>query len=632
MSSSQAFADRVASLPCPSCLAAVNVANVEPLSTIPCPSCGREITVPGIVGSLVLKKLLGRGTAGIVYQAFDKNLNKDVAVKVFLKQTGPAANGGAGGGVDIIEKCLAEANAMTALSHPNIVEIHNVAQKGERPFIVMELLTGDRLDTVIDNHLLVEEHRALRMAIDVASGLKAVHDAGFAHLDVKPANIQMTGDGVCKLLDYDTARSQRDIEESGAGLVGTPYYVAPEIVRRSAVDFRADMYSLGATLFHLIAQRPPFQGTTPREVVQERLKRKAINLREIRGDVSEATAMVINKMLEADPADRYANYDLLLADLRKAQQVAIDRALMKPAAAIGKSAGVAPPSKAPMLIAAGVALGFIVIAAIWLATRSGTDPKPGQDSIASHLKNGARAYDNESKGDKPRVKLDGYEFDGTPKDMATVKDAGAKDHVATKDSKIADPSVIIRPIDKIEPIDPPPPPPPPVDPSKDKIVVDPIKPDPVKPDVKPDVKLVRSSTEFDGWQAGREVTFKHKPGVLEVWALGNEPSIRIAGLQGGGEQGDGAVVEIRLKASGVGEGRLLWRSGDVSEFDDSRAKPIALKHDNEWHDYLIAIPAKGDTIELRIELGGGAGIFEFESISYFADAKAIRPTRQWKFE
>lgn len=624
MSSSQAFADRVTSLPCPSCLTAVNVASVEPLTTIPCPSCGKDIDVPGIVGSLVLKKLLGRGTAGIVYQAFDKHLNKDVAVKVFLKQSGPTANGGAGGSVDIVEKCLAEARAMTALSHPNIVEIYSVAKKNERPFIVMELLTGDRLDTIIASHLLVEEHRALRMAIDVASGLQAVHNAGFAHLDVKPANIQMTGQGICKLLDYDTARSQRDIETSGAGLVGTPYYVAPEIIRRMPVDFRADMYSLGATLFHLIAQRPPFQGDSPREVVQQRLKRKAINLREIRSDVSEATASVINRMLEAEPVDRYANYDLLLADLRKAQQFAVDRAL-KPAAAGHKARGSSSAKAAPVMLLAGVAIICAIIAAVWFGTRPGSNEEMGKDSALVTAKDQSGV----SYKDSVDVLLPVLK-DGAAKDARVTKDAKqVKDRTSLKDAKEEPPPVTIRPIENIKPIEPLPP----VRMTKDKEGVgtkvdDPLKGNPEKPLV----KQIRDAAQVDGWQAGKQVTLKHKPGILEVWCVGDEPSIRMADLRGGGEQSDGAIIEIRLKASGKGDGQLQWRSEKFPEFDDSRARPIPINHDSEWHDYLIAFPAKGQALELRLDLGDGAGIFEIESIKFFADAKAIRPAQQWNFE
>ena len=621
MSTTQAFADRVASVACDSCGKGVDVSDFEPLSTTSCPFCRASIIVPGVVGTLVLKKLLGRGTAGIVYHAFDHSLEKDVAVKVFLR-SGAGPTPGSTQAVDVVEKCLTEARAMRALTHPNIVQIYKVAQKGERPFIVMELLTGSRLDQIIESHLLVEEHRALRMAIDVASGLKAVHDAGFAHLDVKPANIQMDGDGVCKLMDYDTARSQRQIEEQGAGLVGTPYYVAPEIIRRAAVDFRADMYSLGATLFHLMAQRPPFQGDTPRDVVQERLKRKAINLHDIRQDVSIATAAVIAKMLEPEPGDRYANYDLLLADLRKAQEQAVERALRAQGMNANRGGGSAarPLSQAAIAGFAGAA-AVIIALLVWLLVKSPAESDDKSRPIASgtpgQTKDASNTKDSQKDRAMPPVK---------------VADGGVKDGGAVK-TPVEVPSVTIRPIEKINPVEPPEvkpvlpaPPVPPVDDTKkpDAKKTDPEKTGPV---------TVRNEKEVDGWQAGKEVTLTVKPGLLTVWATGGEPSIRITGLKGPGNGADPSMLEIRLRASGEGAGKLWWLSERFPLFSDTRNKAIDLKHDGEWHDYLIAIPAKGDSLELKIDLGTAAGIFEIQSIKFFANAASdTRPTRQWRFE
>lgn len=612
MSTTQAFADRVDSVACVSCGKGVDVSEFEPLSSTTCPFCRASIIVPGVVGTLVLKKLLGRGTAGIVYHAFDHSLQKDVAVKVFLRSAaGPTP--GSTQAVDVVEKCLTEARAMRALTHPNIVQIYKVAQKGERPFIVMELLTGDRLDTVIESHLLVEEHRALRMAIDVASGLKAVHDAGFAHLDVKPANIQMDGDGVCKLMDYDTARSQRQIEEQGAGLVGTPYYVAPEIIKRGAVDFRADMYSLGATMFHLMAQRPPFQGDTPRDVVQERLKRKAMNLHEIRQDVSVATAAVIAKMLEPDPNDRYANYDLLLADLRKAQEQAVERALRAPGLNRNTNTTAARQPMSQGMIA-GFTLAAVVIIAllVWLLVKppAETDGNTNRSATATPGQNqdGSGVNDLPKNGEPPVKMADGG--------------VGSKDGGAVK-TPVQVPSVTIKPIDKITPVEPPA-----VTPIDETKTPEPEKLTPEKAGP----ATVRNEKEVDGWLAGKEVTLTVKPGMLTVWGTGNEPSIRITGLKGPGNTADPSMLEIRLRASGEGAGKLWWLSERFPLFSDTRIKAIDLKHDGEWHDYLIAIPAKGDTLELKLDLGSAAGIFEIQSIKFFASATDTRPTRQWKFE
>ena len=614
------FVEKVASTACTACGKSVSTAGEEPLDTIDCPHCGSPVIVPGKVGTLTLRKVLGRGEAGIVYEAFDEELQRPVAVKVFFRKQGaPGADAAAH-----VEKCLAEARAMRALHHVNVVEIFRVAQKGERPFIVMELLTGDRLDKVIAEKWLIEEARALRMAIDIASGLKAVHDGGFVHLDVKPANIQMAGDGTCKLLDYDQAQSLQQLEEKGgAGLVGTPYYVAPEIIKsamggsngsRESVDFRADMFSMGATLFHLIAQRPPFQGEDSRQVVQQRLKRRAMDLRQIRSDVSAETAAIINRMLEPDPSDRYPTYDALLADLRKASEQAVRRAMEAEA----KKA----QAKSPMNRVAILALVSLVLVAgvIFLLTRGGDEKPRGSEVVAA---DGGRVADPVTDGSIKASPSDSGK--SVPKPTAgSTKDATTKEDTV---KSVTIPKVNIGKLDPIKPLPP--------DPTKDgEGVVDPPKVDPVKPPVETveSANLTpREVASASGWKGVGEVKLQWRPKLLTVWGLSPRPALVLEGEKLPVTPGESSIVEIRVKASGAGQGRLSWRTTDA-DFTESNSRPIALKHDNTMRDYLIPLSAAGEITSLRIELGDDPGIFEIESIRFYSKSADTKPAKVWGFE
>jgi len=176
----------------------------------------------------------------------------------------------------------------------------------------------------------------------VAEGLQAANSIGLIHGDVKPANILMDDQGLAKLVDFGIARlGGGQINDSDA--LGTPHYVAPEQASRQSLDFRADMYSLGATLYHALTGTPPFTGKTIKEILQARLKGPPPDVRAARADLHPATAALVSRMMNIDPADRYASYDDLLADLRKTYQVVTQKAVAHVMA--GQQAPIAAPAQ-----------------------------------------------------------------------------------------------------------------------------------------------------------------------------------------------------------------------------------------------------------------------------------------------
>lgn len=299
-------AERVEQLSCGRCGQAISPAAHKPLSVIKCPRCRHRVVVPASFGDFLITGVLGQGAAGIVCKATDRRLHRQVAIKVL--KTGDDAT-------DLAEACTREARAMAALNHPHVVQVHNIDEHRGQPFIVMELLEGGSVEKVMLGKA-AHERDALDIAIGVAEGLQAAAAAGLVHMDIKPSNILFDRQKNAKLIDFGVARYAR---RSSSEIVGTPYYVAPEVVRGKAADVQADIYSLGATLFHLLAGTAPFEGRNATEVITKRLRQSAPSLIDFRTDLSSETVRVVGRMLEANPAHRHASYAELIADLRRAR-------------------------------------------------------------------------------------------------------------------------------------------------------------------------------------------------------------------------------------------------------------------------------------------------------------------------
>ncbi|MBI1369216.1 MAG: protein kinase [Planctomycetes bacterium] len=302
-------AERVKQLNCGKCGAEIDPSGPKPLSTIECPACHHQFTVPASFGDFLLTAVIGTGAAGIVCRAFDENLHRQVAMKILRADAESSA---------LTQACQSEARALAALNHPNVVQVHSIGEYRGQPYIVMELLDGGSVEKKMLTDK-ADETACLDLAIHVAEGLEAARQVGLVHMDVKPANILYDRHGNAKLIDFGVARIAR---KSSDEIAGTPYYVAPEVVRGKPADQQADIYSLGATLFHLLAHRPPFAGSKATAVISARLKAPAPPLTDFRSDLHDRTIAVVARMLEADPADRYANYDDLLVDLRAARAAA----------------------------------------------------------------------------------------------------------------------------------------------------------------------------------------------------------------------------------------------------------------------------------------------------------------------
>lgn len=294
---------------CPKCGASLP-ADSAPLDTIACPACGEQVMVPGKIGNYRLIRLLGKGGMGMVFEALDEGLQRPVAIKFILREKVEEDP-------SFLEEFQREAVAAAKFQHNNVVSTYFSGTLNGQPYLVMELVRPDSLDRMMGKGP-VSAATALNVGMQIAEGLKRAAELGMVHGDVKPENILINADKVAKLADFGIAAASGAQAAKNNEVWGTPYYIAPETLRRQKVDARADIYSLGATLYHAIAGVPPFEGEDAVAVMRARLEGDPRPLQEVAPSCPEAIAKVIMRMLESNPIRRYPNYDALINDMKRA--------------------------------------------------------------------------------------------------------------------------------------------------------------------------------------------------------------------------------------------------------------------------------------------------------------------------
>lgn len=276
------------------------------------------------LGHYRILELLGRGGVGEVYKAKDTVLGRDVAIKVLSSDFSSNQ--------DRLHRFAQEARAASALSHPNIITIHEFGQADGFHFIVSEFIEGETLRRLMASRRM-DESAILEAATQIASALNAAHEAGIVHRDIKPENIMARPDGLIKVLDFglaklieprpiglganDTEASTLDWGRTGAGVVmGTINYMSPEQARGLVVDARSDIFSLGVVLYEMTTGQSPFARATVADVIASILEKEPPPLTEFAPEASEAMEAVIRKALRKDRKERYQTVGELLADLK----------------------------------------------------------------------------------------------------------------------------------------------------------------------------------------------------------------------------------------------------------------------------------------------------------------------------
>ncbi|MCW5756463.1 MAG: serine/threonine protein kinase [Phycisphaeraceae bacterium] len=263
-----------------------------------------------IPGYRLLGKL-GAGAMATVYKARQLNLDRLVAIKVLPRKFSQNPQ--------FIERFYAEGRAAAQLNHPHIVQAYDVGKSGEYHYFVMEFVDGRTVYDDIVKHKRYGEKEAIDIIRQVALALGHAHERGIIHRDVKPKNIMITNEGVVKLADMGLARAMSDKEaaEAEAGKAfGTPFYISPEQIRgETNVGPEADIYSLGATLYHMVTGSVPFDGKNPTSVMHKHLKADPVPPDQANPRLSGAISEVIEMMLAKKREQRYRTIKDLLGDL-----------------------------------------------------------------------------------------------------------------------------------------------------------------------------------------------------------------------------------------------------------------------------------------------------------------------------
>ncbi len=287
------------------------------------------IPTPGVfgeTGNFLLERELGRGGMGGVYMGRDKMLDRPVAVKVMLKEYGADA--------EFVEKFKREAQAAARLIHPNIAQVYSYGIADGMPYIAMELVAGGSLDQLMKNAgAATDIPRVMKICEQVAQALRCAADQGLVHGDVKPENVLLDANGNAKLVDFGLAAMQKDTNE----IWGTPYYIAPEKVKKEPVDYRADMYSLGGTIYHALTGVAPFEGDDATAVVRKRFEGAPVPPSKIRADISPQIDALVLKMLALNPADRFPSFEALLQEFGRVMATGLTASASAGAQAAGTS-------------------------------------------------------------------------------------------------------------------------------------------------------------------------------------------------------------------------------------------------------------------------------------------------------
>jgi len=339
--------------------------------------------VPRELGGFELLEKIGQGGMGSVFKARQKELGRIVALKILSPRLARSN--------EFVQSFLREARAAGRLNHPNIVAAIDVGESQGFYYFAMEFVDGETVAKMLARGPLPEE-RALGIAADVARALDHAYAKGLIHRDIKPDNIMVTSDGRVRVTDFGLAKAIGKGTPEGTDderFMGTPAYVAPEQIRSEPdIDCRADIFSLGVTLFQMLTGELPFQGANPMAIAAAVVAEPLPPLRRLAPDVSPAAARLVEKMTAKDPVQRYATPADVVAAIESAAE-----APRAPAARVAQVRALAARrrrSNAPTVAAVGIILAVAAVAVLAITlrprqggTRSGTHHDVGTTLVPS---------------------------------------------------------------------------------------------------------------------------------------------------------------------------------------------------------------------------------------------------------
>ena len=303
--------------------------DLAPLGTVPCSKCGHPIMMPMMIRQFELRSVVGSGGMGTVYRAWDTTLERMVAVKLMRKEllTDQKA----------LESFYREARACARLNHTNIIHIYAFEDWEGQSYLVMELADHGSLDARIEKLRLLPELDILDIGIKIADALNLALKHDLLHRDIKPGNILFNADHEPKLVDFGLAR-KADVEHEVEDVTwGTPYYVAPEKIKREPETFLSDMYSLGATLYHAMVGRVPFEAPTVEEVIVAQVQEPLTPPNLVVPEITQPTSDALVKTMAKNPAERFLSYEEFIMALEASRSQLVVKQYQSPQTPKSKS-------------------------------------------------------------------------------------------------------------------------------------------------------------------------------------------------------------------------------------------------------------------------------------------------------
>ncbi len=281
------------------------------------------------VGKYELKTVLARTATSVVYDGWDSDIARRVAVKVI-----PASAVGGGEDADSLARFKRGARAAGQLTHPNIVGVYDYGESDDHAFIVMEYIDGPTLKERFDTKQAFSLSTIYAIAGDILNALQYSHDRGVVHRDMKPANIMFTSDGVLKITDFGIARLEDSSMTQTGIVIGTPAYMSPEQFIGEKVDWRTDIYSTGAVLYEMLTSERPYEGNLA-TIMHKTLYTPAPRPSRLSDLVTPALDQIVTRAMAKKPEDRFQSAreaSAALQALHPADGTGVHRTLMAPAA------------------------------------------------------------------------------------------------------------------------------------------------------------------------------------------------------------------------------------------------------------------------------------------------------------
>ena len=337
----------------------------------PDPLVGRKI------GQYKIVKKLGQGGMGAVYQAEHLALGRVVALKILPPKMAEEEP-------DAVERFKREARSAAVLEHPNVVTTYAVGSEGKHHFIELQLVDGESLQERLEREGKLPLAEATRVVLDTARALEAAHAQNIVHRDIKPANIMLTREGQVKVMDFGLAKdvaAATQLTMSGH-IMGTPHYMSPEQCEAQPLDGRADIYSLGATYYHLMTGKFPYSGDSLFSIMLQHKQGEIPDIRSTLPDVPALVQNVVAKSMAKKPDDRYQTCGEMMAALEAVQGEVSEAAEADVAPAEpGRAAAEAfrPVSgklRGKRVAAAAAGVVFVLALVGWLTTRGGKEASP----------------------------------------------------------------------------------------------------------------------------------------------------------------------------------------------------------------------------------------------------------------